>query len=302
MAGDRNGLFQKLQKLFRSGPIVKSRITRAAGSYVEIAASSYLAHTRTSNSMYANSVSCVAGDTLIATTKGYIRIDELATLPRNEKFEVISYDIENKKLAIDIAYDARKTKTNKTLKITFDNSAELVCTYDHLVLCKDGEYRHAKDLRVNDSVMPLYDADWFGYQSIAAPGSKFITTHKLVAETFYRKVEKDEVVHHKDFNKRNNTQTNLEIMTRAAHTSLHALLAAMQENPGKRFTDWYDNHPDKDIRSKQVKKAWADNHDEMYEKIFTPETCKKFSDIQIESWATNKERKDILIERIKSLE
>lgn len=37
-----------------------------------------------------------------------------------------------------------------------------------------------------------------------------------------RKLRSDEIVHHKDHNRANNDISNLEIMTRAEHTRLHA--------------------------------------------------------------------------------
>ena len=52
---DRISLFKRLTRVFRSGPIVKSKI-KAASSYVEAPASSFLDHFRSSNYLYSNAV------------------------------------------------------------------------------------------------------------------------------------------------------------------------------------------------------------------------------------------------------
>lgn len=47
--------------------------------------------------------------------------------------------------------------------------------------------------------------------------------HRAVVEqALGRELRSDEVVHHKDGNKRNNTLGNLQVMTKAEHTRLHA--------------------------------------------------------------------------------
>ena len=46
--------------------------------------------------------------------------------------------------------------------------------------------------------------------------------HRIVAEKMLgRKLEKGEIVHHKDHNKHNNNPDNLEVMTQSKHASIH---------------------------------------------------------------------------------
>lgn len=40
--------------------------------------------------------------------------------------------------------------------MTLDNGKKELCTSDHKWLLKNGEYVEAKDLKVGDSIMPLY--------------------------------------------------------------------------------------------------------------------------------------------------
>jgi len=56
--------------------------------------------------------------------------------------------------------------------------------------------------------------------------------HRLVAEKMLgRKLVKGEIVHHKDGNKKNNAENNLEVMTQAEHMKAHGM--AIKGNPLK---------------------------------------------------------------------
>jgi hypothetical protein len=82
---------------------------------------------------------------------------------------------------------------------------------------------------------------WKGGTTIDAKGYVLITLdndpsgriqkaeHILVAERMIgRKLTKNEVVHHKDENRKNNAESNLQVMTRGEHTKLHH---AMRHHP-----------------------------------------------------------------------
>lgn len=60
-----------------------------------------------------------------------------------------------------------------------------------------------------------------GYRYVCQ-GNKSISEHVLIMEKHIgRKLSKDEVVHHKDFNRNNNDINNLQLMTRSEHSKLH---------------------------------------------------------------------------------
>jgi hypothetical protein len=61
-----------------------------------------------------------------------------------------------------------------------------------------------------------------GYIEITRGEHNGRSQHRVVAEKMIgRKLSPDEVVHHKDNNRANNIPSNLEVMTRSEHTSLH---------------------------------------------------------------------------------
>ena len=47
-------------------------------------------------------------------------------------------------------------QVNKLVKITLDNGTSFKCTLDHRIMLRDGSYKEAKDLMINESLMPLY--------------------------------------------------------------------------------------------------------------------------------------------------
>lgn len=64
-----------------------------------------------------------------------------------------------------------------------------------------------------------------GYVRIQQGFKKEAYEHRLVMEDFLgRQLERDEVVHHKDGNKSNNSLENLEVLSRSEHTRIERRL------------------------------------------------------------------------------
>lgn len=184
------------------------------------------------NSRYADF--CFHGDTLVYTTKGVFKIKELAEKNANDIIHIYSYDQVNKKIVIAPAHSPRITfngEKQKLVKVNFDTGGSVTTTPDHKFMLRDGSPCEAKNLKTNDALMPFNVRDFTGR------GYKWIYTinkddssggwtpeHVLVAEYFDRKLEPNEVVHHKDFNRGNNLIENLQIMDSYEHKRYHAQL------------------------------------------------------------------------------
>lgn len=97
---------------------------------------------------------CLAGETLVATPHGYKAIKDLAK--ENERFLVYCYDFNKKDYTLGWAHNAHLAKTAPTLKITFDDGNFVICTLDHRILMRDGEWQRAEDLEIGDELMPFY--------------------------------------------------------------------------------------------------------------------------------------------------
>ena len=99
---------------------------------------------------------CISGRTKVATPFGMIEIQKLAETKANERFLVYCYDHEKKDYSLGWAHSPRKTKTAPTIKISFDDGKNLICTPDHRIMMRDGTWKMAGELKFRDEVMPFY--------------------------------------------------------------------------------------------------------------------------------------------------
>jgi len=177
---------------------------------------------------------CVGPDTIIPLPDGSRpTIAELAEKYKDrpqERFWVFSYDHETKSIKLGKAYHPRKKKgTRQGYRVTFDDGSSIVGSLKHPFLMRDGSKKRLFELRVGDSVMPFYQKEYGydkhgfkRYRKIYNFSKGWQQEHKIIAEQFYRPLEKNEVVHHKNFNGSDNTPENLEIMDWEAHKRLHS--------------------------------------------------------------------------------
>lgn len=98
---------------------------------------------------------CFSGDTKVATPHGFRTLKDLAE-KETERFLVYSYDFDKRDYTLAWAYNPRKTKTAKTVKVSLDNGQSFVCTPDHRILLHSGQWKAAGELTVQDHLMPFY--------------------------------------------------------------------------------------------------------------------------------------------------
>jgi len=137
----------------------------------------------------------------------------------------------NGKIGIEEIINPRLTKKNaKLIKITLDNGEEIKCTLDHKFMLSNGKYKEAKDLKINSSLMPLNKniSKEEGYEGVfCKKRNKFVFTHALAnkwnLENGIYKDLKNSYKHHKDFNKKNNNPTNIELLTSEEYSELYKI-------------------------------------------------------------------------------
>lgn len=135
-----------------------------------------------------------------------------------------------------------QTKTTQEfIKVTLDNGEEILTTPEHSYMLRDGSYSFAMDLQEGQSLMPLYFNESNGYLTVKlnTEARGWRAVYKLVAEELKKNeiLEKEKqaeidstdmsykvAIHHKDFNKNNNTLDNLQVMTSKEHWNYHASL------------------------------------------------------------------------------
>lgn len=99
--------------------------------------------------------SCLAGHTKIATPHGYRTLRELAE-NETDKFLVYCYDFEKQDYTLGWAFNPRKTKTAKTIRVLLNSGDYFICTPDHKILMRDGSWIEAGELTHGHELMPFY--------------------------------------------------------------------------------------------------------------------------------------------------
>lgn len=164
MAKKKNqNLFSRLTQLFRSGPVVKRKVR----DYKAPTASSALdVFKHSARNVYGHQAGalggfdrlCVDMDTRIAipSTEGFRTLNELMETYKNgEKFIVYAFNHKSETIVPAWAHHPRVTGDKETVKISFSNGKELICTPDHPCMLSDGTYRDGGDLKEGDVMLSL---------------------------------------------------------------------------------------------------------------------------------------------------
>ena len=142
-----------------------------------------------------------------------------------------------------ISWSGVTRKDEKVMKITLDNDKTIVCTLDHKFPVWNRGKVEAKDLQIGDSMIPFYTRKKeicskkknLTYQQIYENGSKnWKYVHRMVSKwkdannldnqwTFNEKFLSSDkkTIHHKNFNRYDNTPENLVRMNNADHFYYH---------------------------------------------------------------------------------
>ena len=101
---------------------------------------------------------CFSGETKVALADGRsLSFKELVKEYKNGK-ENFCYTIkENGSIGIEKIESPRVTRMNaEVIKVILDNDEEIICTPNHKFMLRNGNFKEAKDLIKEDSLMPLY--------------------------------------------------------------------------------------------------------------------------------------------------
>ncbi len=178
---------------------------------------------------------CFSGDTQVALTDGrHLSFKELIKEDANGKNNFCYTIKENGSVGIAKIENPRLTKRNvQVIKITLDNNKEIICTPNHKFMIRNGNYKEAKDLTKEDSLMPFHKRiskmggriTIDGYEMVWDQKKNFIFTHMLADEYNLKNniytLEQGDAKHHIDFNKLNNNPTNIIRLPKEEHLILH---------------------------------------------------------------------------------
>lgn len=176
-----------------------------------------------------NSINCLSGDTLISLVDGRELSIENIVSEFNTGKENFVYTVNEQSGKIEakkILNAFCSGRVARLIKITLDNGETILCTPEHRIMLRNGVYCEAKDLLVDDSLMPLYrkisGGRMHGYRLYYEPFEDcWHYEHRKFATEI---LDEKYLVHHKDCVKTNNNPTNLIWMSKSAHVGIHAKL------------------------------------------------------------------------------
>jgi len=178
---------------------------------------------------------CFTKNTKVRLTDGRsLSFEELIKeTKQGKKNYTFSFNPKTQKIEITEIKNPRRTRKNeKIIEVTLDNGEKIKCTPNHRFMLRDGSYKEAKDLRVKESLMPAYFnirqiKDGEHYLSILQPlTNRYEFVHKLADEYNQRhgwakRTLASFILHHKDFNRWNNSPENIQRLTWKQHYKIH---------------------------------------------------------------------------------
>jgi len=254
---------------------------------------------------------CVTGETLVyvADGRGNVPIKQLAE--EGKDIPVFCYD-DKGKIAIRTMRNPRVTGYNQQIyKVKLDDGYVVRCTGNHKFRLIDGSYKEARDLVFGDSLKTLtkYEAsikDIFpeansnsqDYFWINNGFASCYSEHRIIMENFLgRKINTGEVVHHIDYNAKNNSLDNLKLISRDDHNKLHCQNMFGEKNPMRRAkTEWseerwnqYSENMSKAVKGDKNGRYLDITNDELLEKAIelTEIIGRRFSKNEWQDYAKN---------------
>lgn len=227
-------------------------------------------------------VMCIRHNTEIPLLDGRnLSLDQIISEFNNGKENWV-YSVNKKTGTIEPGkiINAKITRPNEQLiRVHFDNKTFVDTTLDHKFIKRDGSDCRADELKVGDSMMPLYKRmckihpySKLTYEQIYHPQkNSWEFTHGMVAHNIFGSRNVGEIVHHRDFNKFNNSPSNLVYMNKADHSFYHSeKVKNLWKTDREKMLDavrrgriTMSNDP---IRLKKmsdkIKENWKNNHDQ----------------------------------------
>ena len=183
---------------------------------------------------YRNNPLCIALDTKIDMLDGRsVKLNQLIKEYKEGKENwVYSIDRSDKNKIVPgkILWAGITRKDAELVEVFIDSSKSIRCTPDHKFLLRNGEYKEAQYLLAGDSLIPLYRKTTnktkgnksTGYELTYNPQeNRYRYTHRLIAEEIFKDLTKKEIIHHKSFDKKNNSPSNLLKCSRSEHRKIH---------------------------------------------------------------------------------
>jgi intein/homing endonuclease len=195
---------------------------------------------------------CVVPETKIPLLNGKTKTVAELILDFENGIDNYTYSIDESTKNIvpgKILWAGYTRKNADLVRVTLDNDKFIECTPDHNFMTRGGQWIQAQNLQEGQALMPIYFEETIkgtnkGYTTVYNPSDgKYKEVHRLVPE-YYGSIERGlgKVVHHIDFDKKNNYPSNLDCsMNFKEHREYHQKLSYKtinsSENIAKRIND-----------------------------------------------------------------
>lgn len=129
-----------------------------------------------------------------------------------------------------IVWCGKNYTTNTLIRVWLDNDTYVDSAPEHPFILRDGKSIRADELKENDSLMPFYQDEEVlfkntKYKRVYNPNSgQYEFVHKLVAKELLKENKSLNTIHHKDFNRYNNSPKNLQWVNFRKHQKMHGEL------------------------------------------------------------------------------
>lgn len=274
-------------------------------------------------------IGCFTKDTKVALTDGRnLSFEELINEKDKEHYGY-SIDKNGNVQVSKLEFPRKIKKADKLLEIELDNGEKIKCTLDHVFYKRDCSEVEAKDLKVGDSLYPLYiksakdvfeNSDDEHLCIFDGKNSEYVLIHKLSDDYNERHGlgvhfnGRGYVRHHKDFNKFNNDPTNIQRVLWEDPRRIHAtsmsltnklgitgFAAAERKHPGlarrasiKRAEATWNGPNAEENRKKAAKRLAEGNRSEKSRaaasKRQKEHNTSKFSEHNKEEWMKNRQK------------
>lgn len=193
---------------------------------------------------------CLTADTLIAVAdgRGFVSIGDLA----NEGKDIPVYACDDSgKIIIKTMRNPRLTGKNMPVyKVTIEGGHSFKATANHTMIMRDGSRKSVQDLQQGDQLQIAKRTERTlvelnknirtnnkNHYVVLENHVRSKSEHKMIWEFINGSVPKGHVIHHIDFNSKNNNIENLLCMEFEAHKELHAKNMMGENNPAYKIKE-----------------------------------------------------------------
>jgi hypothetical protein len=181
---------------------------------------------------------CFIGSTLVATADGRNAVSIKQLCDENYRGPVYSVQAQTGQVITSHCSNVWKSRENAELvKVTLDDNSSFICTPDHRIMIRNGQYVQAQHLVEGTSLMPFnsYKRSDRNYRMIQSNTGRDIAQYAHVAQYYdiIKEGYNPQHIHHKDGNGLNDLPENLEAVDAVEHNRQHMLGEMNAETVGE---------------------------------------------------------------------